>query len=34
MNTVRTPCEQFGKKGMITRMKLPAGGGPITFECH
>ena len=34
MNTVRTHCEPFGKKGYITQMKLPAEGGLITFECH
>jgi len=34
MSIVRTHCEQFGKKGFITQMKLPAEGGLITFECH
>jgi hypothetical protein len=34
MNTVRTYCEPYGKKGFITQMKLPAEGGLITFECH
>jgi hypothetical protein len=34
MNTVRAHCEQFGKKGFIVQMKLPAEGGLITFECH
>ena len=34
MNSVRTHCEQFGKKGSITQMNVVADGGQIVFECH
>jgi hypothetical protein len=34
-NAIRTHCEQFGKKGLITQMNLPPeGGGTIVFECR
>jgi hypothetical protein len=34
-NSVRTHCEQFGRKGYIMQMNLsPQGGGTMVFECH
>ncbi len=34
MNSVRTHCEQFGKKGFITQMNVAAEGGQLVFECR
>ena len=34
MAAVRTHCDQFGKKGFITQMNLPAEGGLLAFECR
>ena len=34
MNAVVAHCAKFGKKGQITQMAAPSGGGLLAFECH
>ena len=34
MNSVRTHCQQFGKKSFITQMNVASEGGQLVFECH
>src|SRR5260370_12908113 len=34
INSVRTHCQQFGKKSFITQMNVASEAGQLRFECH